>query len=155
MNGNNSQSKEAFARSQAHPRKVELAKILLGTDENKVQLALDSGFNETIIQEMARDISKNVQGMETFAADLKNGVVAETEESVEEVTEENKVDEANETTEEQPIENNENQVPTTESTVAADQNPTPETVAPTTPEATPETPVDPEQSTPDQANPTA
>lgn len=151
MHGNNTMSKESFARSQAHPRKVELARILLGTEADKKQVALDSGFNEVIIQEMARDISKNVEGMESFAADLKNGVKAE------EVTDAPETPETPETQVETEVEqssetSNENQVPN-ESTDQIDPNATPEN---TVVDPTPETPVSNEgveQSTPDTTTP--
>ena len=147
MHGNNTMTKVAFARSQAHPRKVELAKILLGDNENKVQDALDSGFNEMIIQEMARDISKNVEGMENFAANLK--IVRE-----EEATDENTTVETND----QPIDqtpnndDSQNQV-ANESTDPVDPNTTPEDTVSNDESGAPVQNDSVEQSTPDSTTP--
>lgn len=127
-------SKESFARSQAHPRKVELAKILLGESETKFEDAIASGFNETIVQEMATSISRNVEGMQTFAADLKNG------RKTEEVVEESKTDQ------EKTIENDlQNEVPN-ESTDPVDPNPSAEDSAPVQTEGV-------EESTPNPTTP--
>jgi hypothetical protein len=147
MNGNNTMSKESFARSQAHPRKVELAKILLGESPTKKQDALDSGFNEMIVQEMARDISNNVEGMETFASDLKNGAATEdTPETPETQVDQTQVDESTQT------QNDTNQVPN-EGTDQIDPNATPEGEVVDQTQVAPVAGEDGEQSTPNQTNP--
>lgn len=148
MHGNNTMTKETFARAQSQPRKIELAKILLGKSPTKKQDALDSGFNEMIIQEMARDISKNVEGMQNFAVDLKHGVTAEAAPETQEGDKtqvENEGEQSSETS-------NENQPPTT-SNDPVDQNPTVETeVVDQTQNPTVQTEGT-EQSTPNPTNP--
>tara|TARA_R110000851_G_scaffold29_6_gene128 strand:- start:7223 stop:7663 length:441 start_codon:yes stop_codon:yes gene_type:complete len=62
---------EAFIQSLTHPRRKELAGILLAEDFNSEELdtaaLVEKGFNRITVIEMAREISRQVIGMQDFA----------------------------------------------------------------------------------------
>lgn len=68
MNGNNTQSKEGFIKALGHPRKVQLAELLFAEDVSVEKIA-EAGFNRISALEMAREIKRNVEGMEGFSFD--------------------------------------------------------------------------------------
>lgn len=71
MNNANNMSKAGFIKSLTHPRKVELAEILLAdgfnADEVDVAEFTAKGFDRLTVIELGRQISKQVEGMEGFA----------------------------------------------------------------------------------------
>ncbi len=88
MNGNNTQTKEGFIGALGHPRKKELAAILLGENPT-VEATAAAGFDRVTTLEMAREIKRNVQGMEDFSFEwpCDNKVAIATPAKTEEVAE--------------------------------------------------------------------
>lgn len=68
MNGNNSQTREGFIKALSHPRKKELAELMLNAEspEAAVKAAQDSGADRITIMEMGREIRQSVEGMQDF-----------------------------------------------------------------------------------------
>lgn len=87
MNGNNTQTKQGFINALGHPRKKQLATILLG-DNATVEAAAEAGFDRISTLEMARNIKQSVEGMKDFSFDwprdneVKVATPAATEETV-------------------------------------------------------------------------
>lgn len=77
MNGNNTQSKEGFINALGHPRKKELAEMLLAEEVN-VEAVREAGYDRVTVAEMAREISRNVEGMEDFSVEWPAEVAEET-----------------------------------------------------------------------------
>lgn len=89
MNGNNSMTKAGFISSLAHPRKQQLATILFGEGDVFAQ-AIEAGFNDILIKEMARDIRRSVEGCENFSVDFaKTDEVASVDETANTINHEN------------------------------------------------------------------
>lgn len=94
MNNANNMSKAGFIKSLTHPRKVELAEILLAdgfnADEVDVAEFTAKGFDRLTVIELGRQISKQVEGMEGFAIEWPRN------DSVEKSRKEEAVDKKNE-----------------------------------------------------------
>lgn len=68
MNGNNSTTHEGFIKALGHPRKQELAEMIIaGAD---VAAMKEAGFGRINILEMARTIKESVEGMEGLDIDI-------------------------------------------------------------------------------------
>lgn len=65
MNGQNNQTPEAFIGSFGHPRKAELATMLL-SGEATIESLAEAGFGRITVLEMARGIRNNVIDMKEF-----------------------------------------------------------------------------------------
>lgn len=77
MNGNNSQTKEGFIKALNHPRKKELATIMInaGSPEAAIAAAEEAGADRITIMEMGREIRRSVAGMEDFRIKMARRVV--------------------------------------------------------------------------------
>ena len=88
MNGNNTQSAEGFIEAFGHPRKKELAGMLLAEEVATKQELVDAGFQRITVLEMSRNIRQNVEGMEDFEMEWpRDEEVVATKEEVEPVEE--------------------------------------------------------------------
>ena len=131
MNGNNTQSKEGFIGTLGHPRKVELAEMLLAEEVASQQAFVDAGFNRITVLEMARDIRTNVEGMEDMSFDWPRDeeIVATPSDAGEETTTPEP-----ESTEETVEEVATPEVATPEATEVVDENAAPATDVPPAPQ---------------------
>lgn len=160
MNGNNTQTKEGFINALGHPRKKELAELLL-TEGVTVEQVAAIGVNRVTALEMAREIRQSIQGMEEFSfewpRDEKVEVAKiETKNETEENTDTANADQGVVATDENqtaPVATDDTAVKTEETVndsapVSSETVPTPtaDTVAPT--EETPAAPEEPKTDTP-------
>lgn len=67
MNGNNTTTPEGFVKNLSHPRKKELATMLL--NGTTIEALSAASFGRINVIEMARDIKRSVVGMEDFSFD--------------------------------------------------------------------------------------
>lgn len=68
MKGNNSSTREAFIKELGHPRKIELANMIF--DGASVEEMKNAGYGRINILEMAREISRDVEGQENLSIDI-------------------------------------------------------------------------------------
>jgi hypothetical protein len=127
MNGHNQMTVEGFIKNLSHPRKQELATMLLnGTTIEALDAA---GYGRINVIEMATEIRQSITGMSDFVFDYPNKIeenVAPTEVSTPEVT-------------------------TPDASVTAPvANPVPEVTTPVVPETEPQVPVAPTESVNDE-----
>lgn len=80
MKGNNTQSKEGFINSLGHPRKKELAEVLM-TEGVTLEEVKALQFDRISVMEMVREISRNIEGMEDFSFDYPRETAAVAEEA--------------------------------------------------------------------------
>jgi hypothetical protein len=72
MNGNNTTTAEGFVKNLSHPRKKELATMLL--NGTTIEALSAASFGRINVIEMARDIRRSVLGMEDFSFDYPRNV---------------------------------------------------------------------------------
>lgn len=81
MHNSNSMTAKGFIESLTHPRKVELAEILLAKDFNVEEIDVEGlaekGYGRMTVIEMGRQISREVEGMEEFTFDWPRNSEAE------------------------------------------------------------------------------
>lgn len=66
MNGNNTQTKDGFISALGHPRKKQLATILL-SENPTIESIAKAGFDRITTLEMIRSIRNSVEGMKDFS----------------------------------------------------------------------------------------
>lgn len=82
MEGHNKLTREEFLKGVSHPRKKELAEMLL--DGKSKEEMVEAGYGRINILEMAREISRNVEDKKGFSVDFpRKEAAAESDQSPE------------------------------------------------------------------------
>lgn len=77
MNGSNNKTREAFLAEFTHPRKLELATMIL--DGKNFDELKEAGYGRINVLEMVREINRNVEGQEDFELEVPEADLSEEE----------------------------------------------------------------------------